>query len=170
MAFPATFLPVDQISYFRTVRISSLPLPPSQGKVLSRTDKGPLVVNCPLVTTPTLYQILPNVFRPSNQIPTPARRLHDCSHLQSRNTLSFTTLPKYTSELALEQALGLKISRTPEFLFWLSGLQTQLVSVRRRVRSLASLCVLRIWRCCGCSVGQLLRLQFDPWPGNFHMP
>ena len=26
-----------------------------------------------------------------------------------------------------------------------------------------------IWHCCGCGVGQWLKLQFDPWPGNLHM-
>ena len=24
--------------------------------------------------------------------------------------------------------------------------------------------------CCGCGVGQQLQLQFEPYPGNFHMP
>ena len=27
-----------------------------------------------------------------------------------------------------------------------------------------------IWRCCACGIGQQLQLQFDPLPGNFHMP
>ena len=35
-----------------------------------------------------------------------------------------------------------------EFLLWLSGLRTQLVSMRTWVRSLASLTGLRIWCCC----------------------
>ena len=34
-----------------------------------------------------------------------------------------------------------------EFLLWLSGLRTRLVSVRMQVRSLASLSGLRIWHC-----------------------
>ena len=29
--------------------------------------------------------------------------------------------------------------------------------------------VAKIWRCCGCDVGQQLQLQFDPWPGNLCM-
>ena len=29
--------------------------------------------------------------------------------------------------------------------------------------------VARIWRCCGCGVGQQLQLQFNPWPGNLHV-
>jgi len=28
----------------------------------------------------------------------------------------------------------------------------------------------RIPRCCGSGVGQRLQLEFDPWPGNLHMP
>ena len=28
----------------------------------------------------------------------------------------------------------------------------------------------RIWCCCGCCVGRQLQLQFDPQPGNFHLP
>ena len=28
----------------------------------------------------------------------------------------------------------------------------------------------RILRACGCGVGQQLQFQFNPWPGNFHMP
>ena len=28
----------------------------------------------------------------------------------------------------------------------------------------------QILHCCGCGVGQRLQLQFDPWPGNLHMP
>ena len=61
----------------------------------------------------------------------------------------------------------------------------QLVSVRIRVWSLASLSGLRVW-CChelwyrsqmglisGIAVAvvqQQLQLQFNPWPGNLHMP
>ena len=30
--------------------------------------------------------------------------------------------------------------------------------------------VAQIPRCCGCGVGQRLQLQFDPKPGNLHMP
>ena len=30
--------------------------------------------------------------------------------------------------------------------------------------------VTQIWFYCGCDVGLQLKLQFDPWPGNFHMP
>ena len=25
------------------------------------------------------------------------------------------------------------------------------------------------WCCCGCGIGWQLQLQFNPWPGNFHM-
>ena len=28
----------------------------------------------------------------------------------------------------------------------------------------------QIWHDCGCGVGWQLQLQFDPWPGNLHMP
>ena len=28
----------------------------------------------------------------------------------------------------------------------------------------------QIAHCCGCGVGQQLQLQFDPWPGKFHLP
>ena len=28
----------------------------------------------------------------------------------------------------------------------------------------------QIWCCCGCGIGQQLQLQFDPLPGNCHMP
>ena len=28
----------------------------------------------------------------------------------------------------------------------------------------------RILCCCGCGVGQQLQLQFDPYPGNLHVP
>ena len=35
---------------------------------------------------------------------------------------------------------------------------------------LASLSGLRIWRCCGCDVGQQLQLCFDPQPGNLQVP
>ena len=32
-------------------------------------------------------------------------------------------------------------------------------------------CRSQAWRgCCGCGVGWWLPLQFDPWPGNFHVP
>ena len=54
--------------------------------------------------------------------------------------------------------------------------QIQLVSMRMRVRSLALLSGLRI-RCCWklwhrsqIQLGSRLQLQFNPWPGNFHMP
>ena len=30
--------------------------------------------------------------------------------------------------------------------------------------------VARIWRGCGCGIGQELQLQSDTQPGNFHMP
>ena len=30
--------------------------------------------------------------------------------------------------------------------------------------------VAQIWRCCSCGRGLQLQLQFDPQPGNFHMP
>ena len=30
--------------------------------------------------------------------------------------------------------------------------------------------VAQIWCCCGCGAGQQLQLQFDPCPGNLHMP
>ena len=56
-----------------------------------------------------------------------------------------------------------------EFPLWLSGLRTQLVSMRMRVPSLALLGGLRIWRGCVCSVGRQVQLQFDPLPGNLHM-
>ena len=44
------------------------------------------------------------------------------------------------------------------------GLQTQLVSMRTRVPSMAPLSELRSWHgCgCGCGVGQQLQLGFDP--------
>ena len=41
-----------------------------------------------------------------------------------------------------------KKKQSLEFLLWLSGLRTQLVSVRMQVHSLASLSGLRIWHCC----------------------
>ena len=41
---------------------------------------------------------------------------------------------------------------------WLSGLRTRLVSMKMWVQSLISLSGLRIWRCCGCGVGQQLPL------------
>ena len=61
--------------------------------------------------------------------------------------------------------------------------QTQLVSMRMQVRSLALLsglkiqcchelwCRLQTWilHCCGCAVGQQLEVWFDPYLGNFHM-
>ena len=28
----------------------------------------------------------------------------------------------------------------------------------------------QIWPCCGCGVSHQLQLQFNPSPGNFHMP
>ena len=28
----------------------------------------------------------------------------------------------------------------------------------------------QIWHCCGYDVGLQLQLQFNPWPGNSHMP
>ena len=49
-----------------------------------------------------------------------------------------------------------------EFLWWLSGLRTQLISLRIRVQSLACLSRLRIRCGCGCSAGwqlQLLRFR-----------
>ena len=46
----------------------------------------------------------------------------------------------------------------------------RLVSTRTWVQSLALLSRLRILRCCGCGIGQWLQLQFDPSPGNLHMP
>ena len=56
-----------------------------------------------------------------------------------------------------------------EFPLWLRGLQTQLISMRMWVQSLALLRGLRILCGCGCGVGQQLQLRFDPEPGNFHM-
>ena len=40
--------------------------------------------------------------------------------------------------------------------------QTQLVSMKTWVQSLALLCGLRIQHCCGCAVGWKVQLQFDP--------
>ena len=74
-----------------------------------------------------------------------------------------------------------------EFPLWLSGLRTQLVSLRMCVWSLASLWLtgLRIQCCTSCGMGHRcdldlvlpslwqmsqLQLQFNPWPRNFHMP
>ena len=45
-----------------------------------------------------------------------------------------------------------------EFPLWCSELQTQLVSMRMWVQSLAPLSGLRIWRCCGCGIGWQLQL------------
>ena len=68
-----------------------------------------------------------------------------------------------------------------ELPLWLTGLRTQMVSVRRQVQFLASLSGLRIWHChklwhrskiqhyCGCGIGQQLQPQFSPQLGKFHM-
>ena len=65
-----------------------------------------------------------------------------------------------------------------EFPLWLSGLRTQLASMRAQVQSLASLrgsrvgcccrlwCSSQIWRGCGCGVGQQLQLRLDPSLGT----
>ena len=50
----------------------------------------------------------------------------------------------------------LKMDQEEEFLLWLSGLRTTLVSMRIRVPSLALLSGLRIPGCCGSGVGQQL--------------
>ena len=83
-----------------------------------------------------------------------------------------------------------KISKNEEKVFGSSccgsAITTQLGSMRMWVWSLASLSRLRIWCChelwrrsqtrlgsgvsCGCGRDWQLELQFDPWPGNFHMP
>ena len=52
-----------------------------------------------------------------------------------------------------------KKKKVLDFLLWLSGYRTRLVSMRTQFRSLALLSGFRIWR--GCGIGQLLQLQFD---------
>ena len=60
------------------------------------------------------------------------------------------------------------------------GQEPDIVSVRMWVQSLTSLSGLRI-HCgcklqhrsqihCRCGIGQQLQLQFNPWPGSFHLP
>ena len=48
--------------------------------------------------------------------------------------------------------------------------ETRLVFMRTQVQFLASLSGLQIPSGCGCGVGWQLYLQFDLWPGNFHIP
>ena len=75
---------------------------------------------------------------------------------------------------------------TSEFPLWLSRLRTR-PSVSEDAGSIPGLTqwvkellllqdvvqvtdAARILCCCGCGVGQQLKLQFDSLPGNFHMP
>ena len=44
------------------------------------------------------------------------------------------------------------------------------VAADERVQSPAQDSALRIWHCHRCGMWSQLRLRFDPWPGNFHMP
>ena len=55
--------------------------------------------------------------------------------------------PPYAAGMALKEKRK-KIVGNWEFSLWLSGLQTQLVSMKMRVQSLASLSGLRIQNCC----------------------
>ena len=72
-----------------------------------------------------------------------------------------------------------------EFSLWLSGFKNP-TSIHEDVGSIPGLafglriwhcCKLHhradaahIWHCCGLGAGQQLQLQFDPQPGNLHMP
>ena len=97
-------------------------------------------------------------------------RVFACSQIPSRNRdLTFFFFPKI---------------RLLEFLLWLSGLRTRLVSMSMPVGSLALLSGLRIWwcykpwhrlqmrlaartwYCCGCGTGQQLQLQLTPRLGT----